>query len=340
MQAKSPKSLMKVSRIILPTFLGLGVVVWLMSKEFDPKAFYEVQMNWKTVFWILIALLCMVQRDLGYIWRIRLLSHGMLSWKESFRVIMLWEFTSAVTPSAIGGTSVAIFYLAKEKQPVGKSTAMVLATSLLDEFYFVVMFPLVLTLVSLGNLFDMHSGVGVGLLTVTLVGYSVKTLWALAMSFGLFVKPQMFRWIIYKIFAFRLLRRLEHAAHRAGDDVVIASAQLRRQGWMFWFKALLATFWSWTSRYLVVNALFLAFFPFKDHLLLFARQLVMWMMMLVSPTPGGSGFAEYVFKEFLGDLIPVAGLTMALALLWRLISYYVYLLLGAFIVPKWIKDKF
>ena len=62
-------------------------------------------------------------------------------------------------------------------------------------------------------------------------------------------------------------------------------------------------------------------------------------MMLVSPTPGGSGFAEYVFKEFLSSYIPVGG-GIALALLWRLISYYPYLLIGAIVIPKWINKHF
>ena len=67
---------------------------------------------------------------------------------------------------------------------------------------------------------------------------------------------------------------------------------------MFWLKTGFATVISWTSRYWVVNAVFVAFFAMKNkHILLFARQLVMWIMMLVSPTPGGSGFSEYIFSQ-------------------------------------------
>ena len=35
-----------------------------------------------------------------------------------------------------------------------------------------------------------------------------------------------------------------------------------------------------------------AFFPVSDHLLLYARQLIMWVILLISPTPGGSGIAD------------------------------------------------
>ena len=55
-----------------------------------------------------------------------------------------------------------------------------------------------------------------------------------------------------------------------------------------------------------------------------------------SPTPGGSGVAEYAFPLFLGDFIP-DGLETALGLLWRLLSYYPYLFIGFIILPFWIR---
>lgn len=66
----------------------------------------------------------------------------------------------------------------------------------------------------------------------------------------------------------------------------------------------------------------------------------MWIMMLISPTPGGSGFAEFVFKEYLGEFLPSAGVAIAMAILWRLITYYPYLFIGVLIVPKWVNKHF
>jgi len=61
--------------------------------------------------------------------------------------------------------------------------------------------------------------------------------------------------------------------------------------------------------------------------------------MLVMPTPGGSGFAEAVFSEYMAEFIPI-GFIVVMALVWRLLTYYPYLLIGAFLLPKWIKEKF
>ena len=167
----------------------------------------------------------------------------------------------------------------------------------------------------------------------------------LVLSYGLFVNPRGLKWLILKIFRIRFLRRWYHAAGRTGSDIIRSSHELRRAGWGFWLKAGSSTFLSWSSRYLVANALIMAFFSVSDQFLLFARQLVMWIMMLIMPTPGGSGFAEYVFSTYCRDLIVVPqamqlGAATLIALLWRGVTYYPYLAIGAIIFPRWIKRKF
>jgi uncharacterized membrane protein YbhN (UPF0104 family) len=94
-----------------------------------------------------------------------------------------------------------------------------------------------------------------------------------------------------------------------------------------------------------VNAILVAFFVVKDHMLIFARQLVTWIMMIISPTPGGSGFAELI----LADSYPMPSM-QTLQIVGSLcsryrnnledISYYPYLIIGASIVPGWIQKKF
>ena len=124
-----------------------------------------------------------------------------------------------------------------------------------------------------------------------------------------------------------------------------SSFELKKQPFLFWIKAFIATLLSWSSRYWVVNAILLAFYQVKDHFLIFARQLVTWIMMIISPTPGGSGFAEIILGRYISDSIPadpayIGSIALAIAIIWRIISYYPYLFIGASIVPGWIQRKF
>ena len=78
---------------------------------------------------------------------------------------------------------------------------------------------------------------------------------------------------------------------------------------------------------------------FLDNILLLGKQLVLWLLMMISPTPGGSGVAEFAFGELLATFSSSVILIAALALIWRLISYFPYLFIGVIVLPKWLKKK-
>ncbi len=335
-------------RVIWPILIGFSVVIYLLLKDFDSEAFSLLEFSWITLIGITLAFLMMVLRDFGYIARLRILTDNKFSWRASFRIIMLWEFTSAVTPSAIGGTSFAILYLNKEGLPLGKSSAVVMATSFLDELYFIIMLPLILLFLDWQQLFLLNSEnistLSSSLIFLVLGAYLIKLIYLIILTYGLFKNPRGLKWLLLWIFKLPILRRWKQGANQTGTDIIQSSKDLKNKNYKFWLKAFLATFCSWTARYWVVNSILIAFwmshYTSVDHIMIFARQLLMWIMMLISPTPGGSGFSEWVFSQYLGDFIPEAGLTVALALIWRLISYYPYLFIGMYMLPRWIKKNF
>lgn len=108
---------------------------------------------------------------------------------------------------------------------------------------------------------------------------------------------------------------------------------------MWWAETFVATSLTWTSRYLVVNALFLGFVPGVDQLVVFGRQFVVWVVLMVSPTPGGAGVSEWLFTEYYGDMLSSAGIALIIALFWRIITFYVYLVVGVFLAPSMLSSK-
>ena len=347
----NPTKLLKAirpQRVIWPILIGFAVIIYLLAKDFKPGTFDLVEFSWLTLLGLFIAFLMMALRDFGYMARLRILTENEFSWLKTFRIIMLWEFTSALTPSAIGGTSFAILYLNKEGLNLGKSSAVVMATSFLDELYFIIMLPLILLMLDWQQLFLLDitdtSPLASSLLLLILGAYLLKLAYLIVLSYGLFKNPRGLKWLLLWIFKLPILRKWKQGANQAGTDIIESSKDLKNKNYIFWLKAFFATFCSWTARYWVVNSILLAFwccdYSTLDHLMIFARQLLMWIMMLISPTPGGSGFSEWVFTQYLGDFIPEAGLTITLALIWRLISYYPYLFIGMYLLPKWIKKNF
>ena len=337
--------------IILPIIIGLVIVGYLFVREFRHESFNGLPFTGRSLIYLGIAICCMVGRDLGYMIRIRVLTEKDLTWKRAFRIIMLWEFTSAISPSTIGRTAVAAVFLHKEGIGVCRSSAVVLLTSFLDELYFVIMFPLLFLIIGGDRLF-MQDTMLFGkpwylneLFIFASVGYFIKLTWVILVGYGLFFNPEGLRSLIIRIFRLPFLKRWHQGAVNAGDDIVVSSRHFKTKSVSFWIKALLATFLSWSARYWVANAILVAFFTVREHFLIFARQLVMFIMMIISPTPGGSGIAEFIFSRYLSDFVPdtegsIAASALAIALIWRAISYYPYLFAGAIIAPGWINRNF
>lgn len=334
---------LKRSRIIIPIIIGLGFVCYMFFSEFSREVFDNFDFTIKAVLYIALAFVFMAGRDLGYVMRLMLFARGDLGWMQALKIIMLWEFTSAVTPSTVGGTSVAVVFVHKEGLSVGKSATMVMLTAFFDELFFAIIFPIVILVVGSDLLFGFKGSST--LMPLIIAGYCIKVLLVLFLSYGIFINPKGFGKFVVALFSLPVLKKWKDGAVKAASDIKLSSDEIKHYRPSFWVKAFAATSLSWISRFMVANALFMAFFSISDHLLVFARQLAMWVPMIISPTPGGSGFAEYIFQNFLSDVIPVdtatqSGTAAMIALLWRGVTYYPYLIIGAIILPRWIGKKF
>ena len=334
-------------RLIWPALIGLVVIVLLFRKEFDVDSFLQIPWTFMSFFWIFIALLLLLLRDLAYAYRIRLLTDGWINWKQALKVVYLWEFASAATPSSAGGTPMAIYLLTKEKITAGKSTAIVVLTIFIDELFFLLAVPLGYLLYRSNLLMPdapqnndlVNTGILHGLQLWFIVAYAVVFLYTALLAYGLFINPQGVKRFLHRVFSFRFLKRFRKSAIVIGTDIIIASDEMKKNTFWFWFKSFAATAISWSARLLLLNALLLAFSIHPDHLLLYFRQIIMWLIALVSPTPGGSGLAELSFTAFLSDLTP-SGLIAAIILIWRFLTYYIYLFIGILLLQYWVSEKF
>jgi uncharacterized protein (TIRG00374 family) len=300
------------------------------------------KINWTyySVFWIIAAICMMLVRDFAYMLRIRILTDKQLSWKSSFFVIMIWEFASALTPGVVGGSAVAMFILHKEKINLGRSTAIVVITALMDNLFFVIMVPILFFLIGSKALFPSEDSiVNEGIIYLFWGGYAVIFTICVLLFMGIFLFPNLILTILNFLFKLPFLKRFLKRAQRTGIEVRTTAKQFTAYPFTYWLKIFGATFLSWTGRYLVINFILMAFVSlnFMQNGLVFAKQFIMWVLMLVSPTPGASGVAEWAFSNLLSDFAPSALLIISLAIIWRLISYFPYLFLGAFILPRWLK---
>lgn len=335
---------LNIQKVWIPVIIGIGAILYLLAndEDFSWAKFQLIhQADWR---YILAAILAVCIRDAGYIYRLRVLTHRDLSWVSGFYVIILWEFASAVTPSVGGGGLVAIFLLLKEGISLGRSLAYIVITSIFDNLFFLATSSLgflgtynavFIKLSSLSNTVLASS-----LKFIFWFSYAVVFTYTTVMLWAIFIHPKLFQWILLRITDIRFLQRWKPYARKHGEELLLASKVLQQESHWYWCWIGCITLITWSARYLVINMIMAAYVSISltDHLFILGKQIVMWTIMLVSPTPGSSGTAEFLYKKFheatLGDY------TLITNVLWRLLTYYLYLILGTIYLPRWVRKVF
>ncbi|GAA4014244.1 lysylphosphatidylglycerol synthase transmembrane domain-containing protein [Hymenobacter fastidiosus] len=333
---------LRPSRIVLPVLLGLSVVGFMFWRSYRPGDLAPLADA--KLHWLLIMVVVLLARDLGYVYRIRHIAERELTWRASLDVIMLWEFASCVLPSAAGGTSIAPFILSKEGISLGKSLAYVMVTALLDNLYYVITVPLVVLVA--GDALYPHEVLQGGLITTLriafVLSYLFVSVYAGLMLYALFINPVAVKRLMVRLFSLPGLRRWRAKAYQHGNEMVWASAQLRGNGALYWFRACASTAFVWTARYAVIGCIIAAFTEVSagEFALIFGRNLTYKVILLIAITPGGAGIAEGAFPTFFGKFIGTPTMTNFIVLLYRIVTYYLYLVLGAVFLPRWITRVF
>lgn len=331
------------SKVFIPIILGLAVVAVMMWYQLDMDELRSISWDRHILIWLGLALLCYVIRHLFYAWRLKVLSNNDFGWWKSIELIFIWEFASAVSPTSIGGSAVALFLLAQEKISTAKTVAVVLYSVVLDTLFFILSMPLLYFVLgpivirpgmeSLKNL----DGFGLTFILVLIL----MTTYGVLLFYGLFIDPRKIRRFLLWLSKRKLLGRFRESLESTADDIITSSKEMAKQSWTFHFKSILSTFGAWTFRFLAINCIIIALvsstsLDFWNQILMYGRGEVMYAVTAFSPTPGGAGIAEIVFGGFYSDFIS-SGISFLAAIFWRLITYYPYLIVGVIIIPNWIR---
>lgn len=331
------------NRIFLPIVIGVIAIGYLFWRQFDRESFDEVTWTSHTVTWLSVAVGLLIIRHLSYAARLKLLSNGAFSWLKCIELIFIWEFSSAVSPTSLGGSIVAFFMLAQERLSAAKTATIVIYTIIVDTLFFVSLVPALFIIFGaqvirpdITSVFDSGGwGFTVILLLIAMAIYGGF------FFYGLFWYPHRLKQLLMAITSIKWLRKWREDADKLGDEIILASREVKGKSIFYHLGGFLTTASAWSSRFLIINAIIIAFIPTTpmdlwSQVLLYGRSGYMFLIMAFSPTPGSSGLAEVVFGGFLADFVPI-GLAFILAFVWRSMTYYPYLFAGVIVIPNWIR---
>ena len=333
---------LRVSRVILPVLLGIAAVAYLFYRQFDPAQYRAIAWTKQAFFWIGVGFLLLALRHVFASARLRAITRGFFSWRKCLELIVLWEFSGALTPTSKGGPFVMLFVFTREKLPAGRTAAAVFYTLVCDSGFFVLTLPILLLLYGPPMLYPgMQSFEDVTLASgAFFITYGMMATYWVILVILLLVKPRYAQLVMSWLAGRRLLQRWAPKINRLGDEFALAALEIRQQGWRYHFKVIGNTIGAWTSKFIMINFLIIALVPATPldgatQAFIYARLVAMFIIMAFSPTPGAAGLAEVALPNFISDFVS-PGIGLIIALIWRGMAYYGYLLLGAIVVPAWI----
>lgn len=336
---RSVASRFKPSMVVWPILFGLigvGFMLWREMKDGIPHETLGLADHW----WVfaLLVLLFTLFKDFSGMYRLRVMAGSPLTFRQLFRIRMLYEFTSAVTPSAAGGSSLEVIFIHREGIKISRAMSMTILALFMDEMLMIVLFPLLLLVIPYADLFTSNGYFQYGYLWAFIIGYAMKFVWVTLLFIGLFCKSTILVKIIGWIFKLKFLRKYKMRGLRTALELRNCAREIQHEGFGYWVRMSLSTIGIWGFRFLIANAAIMIFNPLTaaDNLMCFARQYILGIVGMIVPTPGGSGFAEVMFGDFLSEFIVQTMSIVAITSIWRICTYYYYLIAGVIILPQWL----
>ena len=309
--------------------VAFGVIGTL---TFDPEAFRPFLADLRP--WALAAAVATVALRVGFgAWRLRIVSDGRIGMRAGVRDQVVWDFFAYVTPSAVGGGPFLIAYLARDRQlGLGEAASVVLFAMLVDQVWFALTIPALLAAAVWLDVFPQALGAaGTVALWAFFAGYLA---WVGALAYGTLWRPDRLARGVDTVFGLRPLRRFAGRAREATDGMQERARALRGRSAAFYARAFAVSLVPWLCRYALVVCVVAAVYPSVDGALAFARAAALQLGSLVVPTPGGAGGVEGLYALFLGPPLVPAALVAPTLLVWRLLSFYVFVGAGAVLVAR------
>mgnify|MGYP000872144400 CR=1 FL=1 len=254
-----------------------------------------------------------------------------VNFKHCLNLVLANMLVAAVTPSQAGGEPVRIHELYRAGVPVGDATAVVVMERILDG---IVLGALgAFAMLFLGRYWSSLASGFSGVSFIMYAAWIFVTLFVLIFVYSV-RNPDYLKRVLRRMSCWIdrrwHLKRLEHLLGTIDREVdnfnqgLVKFVNYGRSGlvWGMFFTVLF-----WFSEFIIASLLLMGLGQSPYLIESFVVQLVLAIIMMIPLTPGGSGVAELGATSFYSLFIP-SSIVGIFVLLWRLILYYLNILLG------------
>lgn len=248
--------------------------------------------------------------------------------KEAFKVSMIGQFFSGITPFATGGQPAQLVLLSKLEVPVGMGSSMLMSKFIIYQGILVLYAAVLLILKAnmfLSNINNLFSLVLIGF-GVNLIVISALVFISVSKSINKKVSNKIVK-ILYKI---KLIKNVDMVQLKISKNIEEFHEQVAILSGhkILVFKMVLLTFFQLTCYFLVPYCLYRGFGLTNVSIVdIIAATAFVLMVTSFIPLPGGSGGAEGGFYIIFGMFF-IGKYIVPAILVWRIITYYMWMVIG------------
>ena len=252
---------------------------------------------------------------------------------KTFSLQIMTFFFNAVTPFSTGGQPFQIYVLKKNKVPISDGTNIIMQESIIHQIAVIVVGFITLTLNQIFKVCEIEGFV----LTFLVIGFLVNVL-VLLLLFAVYyskkINKSLIKWFISLLTVLRLVKNKQQLLSKLNktiEDFTNNSKILLKDKKRF-IKLIGINCIALFCLYVVPLTVLFSFGDYSSFDGITAIILVSFISIISSyiPLPGGMGGQEYLFI-LLFDLYIDKPLLSSLMLLWRFITYYLPMIIGAVI---------
>lgn len=340
-EAKVKSQKTNKSRIINLVFFCISVVVLVVillyqSRKYgikNPGDLFKENVSFKGIGLIVLVFLAIMFLESFRTWLLILKATKISRPVISYKSTAICRYYDCITPFSFGGQPFQIYYLSTRGVNTGVATSVPLAKYMYSQISFCLI-ALIMLIVGSG-MWGTKSSLVVGLSIVSLIISVVFLLLIIFITLSKKVASRLIIGFIKFLSKIKLVKNYEKTSR-----VVYRSLSEYQKSIRFYLKDF------WTSLLAFISSagvvLLKALIPYLIYVMLsdnievgfsiiFCKFIVCELATMYVPLPGGSGVAEISFTALFASLFS-DGLLFWAMLIYRIASYYIYILQGFIVI--------
>lgn len=319
--------------LALSIFFSLTVILIIFATTFNKETIgYILSFH---LFFLGLAILCRFIALVLWGLRIQLMSASLgyrVQFSHCVNMVLAGLLAGTITPGQSGGEPVRVHELYRAGIKIGDATAVVIMERVLDGIILTAMgiiFMLLLTGFIL-SIFNPALFVLVIIAWSFLIGFLLIPVFAIKYpekTKNLLMK--LVHWLVPRISRFSassrsLTDRVDHEI----DNLFMSMTRFTGTAWRGLFFGGIVTAFFWISEFLVASVIMMGLGLGPFILESFFFQILIAIIMMVPLTPGSSGVTELSTSSLYALIIP-SGMIGIFVILWRFVTFYLNIVLGA-----------